>query len=191
MQSRIGLVSASPATVSPFRGYRFPPEIISYAVWLYHRFALSHRDVEELLAERGILVSYEASRLWCHKFGPLLACELRRRRARRGDKWFLDEVALTMNKHSFHQRLAQHSHAFLEKIHVTMSLSLAHQLGQCHAHLVGHRRWFSHRWFWRSRWEPHGGRLRQLATAGLLHTPVDTTCVRVHPWKNRGNVGNS
>jgi putative transposase len=101
MQSRIGLVSASPATVSPFRGYRFPPEIISYAVWLYHRFALSHRDVEELLAERGIQVSYEANRLWCHKFGPLLACELRRRRARRGDKWFLDEVALTMNKHRY------------------------------------------------------------------------------------------
>jgi hypothetical protein len=65
------------------RGYRFPPEIISRAVWLFHRFALSHRDIEELLAERGIQVSYEAIRLWCHKFGPLLACELRRRCARR------------------------------------------------------------------------------------------------------------
>jgi len=84
---------------SPFLGYRFPPAIITHAVWLYHRFALSHRDVEELLAERGVKVSYEAIRLWCRKFGPLLASELRRRQTRRrGDKWFLDEVALTMNK---------------------------------------------------------------------------------------------
>jgi putative transposase len=91
-------VSASAVPVSPFRGYRFPPEIISHAVWLYHRFSLSHRDVEELLAERGIQVSYEAIRLWCRKFGPMLASELRRRRPRRGDKWYLDEVSLTMNK---------------------------------------------------------------------------------------------
>jgi transposase-like protein len=84
-QSRIGLVSASAVPVSPFRGYRFPPEIITHAVWLYHRFALSHRDVEELLAERAIHVSYEAIRLWCRKFRPLLACELRRRHPRRGD----------------------------------------------------------------------------------------------------------
>ena len=51
---------ASAAPVLPFRGYRFPPEIITHAVWLYHRFALSHRDIEELLSERGIRVSYEA-----------------------------------------------------------------------------------------------------------------------------------
>jgi putative transposase len=94
-------VSASAAPVSTFRGYRFPPEIITHAVWLYHRFSLSHRDVEELLAERGIQVSYEAIRLWCRKFGPLLAGELRRRRPRRGDKWYLDEVALTMNKRRY------------------------------------------------------------------------------------------
>jgi putative transposase len=94
-------VSARATPVSPFRGYRFPPVIISHAVWLYHRFSLSHRDVEELLAERGIQVSYEAIRLWCRKFGPLLASELRRRRPRRGDKWFLDEVALTMNKRRY------------------------------------------------------------------------------------------
>jgi putative transposase len=94
-------VSASVLPVSPFRGYRFPPEIITHAVWLYHRFALSHRDIEELLAERGIQVSYEAIRLWCHKFGPLLAGELRRRHPRRGDKWYLDEVALTMNKRRY------------------------------------------------------------------------------------------
>ena len=99
--SRIGPVSASAAPVSPFRGYRFPPEIISHAVWLYHRFSLSHRDVEELLAERGIQVSYEAIRLWCRKFGPLLASELRRRHPRRGDKWYRDEVALTINMHRY------------------------------------------------------------------------------------------
>ena len=95
-------MSRSAAPALPFRGYRFPPEIISHAVWLYHRFSLSHRDVEELLAERGIQVSYEAIRLWCRKFGPLLARELRRRHPRRrGDKWFLDEVALTMNKRRY------------------------------------------------------------------------------------------
>ena len=75
-------MSHSAAPASPFRGYRFPPEIISHAVWLYHRFALSHRDLEDLLAERGIQVSYEAIRLWCRKFGPPLAGELRRRHRR-------------------------------------------------------------------------------------------------------------
>jgi len=53
-----------------YKRHRFPPAIISYAVWLYHRFNLSHRDIEDLLAERGIAVSYEAIRLWCAKFGP-------------------------------------------------------------------------------------------------------------------------
>jgi putative transposase len=77
-----------------YRGYRFPAAIISHAVWLYYRFALSHRDVEELLAERGVQVSYEAIRLWCLKFGPAFATALRRRRARAADKWHLDEVQL-------------------------------------------------------------------------------------------------
>ncbi len=77
-----------------YKRYRFPGEIISHAVWLYYRFALSHRDIEDLLAERGIQVSYEAVRLWCHTFGPAFAAGLRRRRARAGDKWHLDEVQL-------------------------------------------------------------------------------------------------
>jgi putative transposase len=77
-----------------YRGYRFPAAIISHAVWLYYRFALSHRDVEELLAERGVQVSYEAIRLWCQKFGPGFAAGLRLRRARSADKWHLDEVQL-------------------------------------------------------------------------------------------------
>jgi putative transposase len=77
-----------------YRRHRFPAEIISYAVWLYFRFNLSHRDVEELLAERGIQVSYEAIRLWCRKFGPAYAENLRRRRPGPADKWHVDEMQL-------------------------------------------------------------------------------------------------
>ena len=72
--------------------YRFPPEIISHAVWLYHRFSLSFREVEELLAERGVTVSYEAVRLWCLKFGQAFAKKLRHRRGRPSDTWHLDEL---------------------------------------------------------------------------------------------------
>jgi putative transposase len=79
-----------------YHRHRFPPEIISHAVWLYHRFGLSLRDVEDLLAERGITVSYEAIRLWCEKFGLDYARKLRRRRGRLGDTWFLDEVFVTI-----------------------------------------------------------------------------------------------
>ena len=79
-----------------YRGYRFPPEIISHAVWLYHRFCVSFRDVEDLLAQRGITVSYEAVRLWCIKFGPEYACRLKRRQGRLGDTWHLDEVFVTI-----------------------------------------------------------------------------------------------
>jgi putative transposase len=80
-----------------YRGYRFPAETISHAVWLYYRFHLSHRDIEDLLAERGIQVSYEAIRLWGRHVGPTFATGLRRRRARAGDKWHLDEVQLKIN----------------------------------------------------------------------------------------------
>ena len=75
-----------------YRGYRFPPEIISHAVWLYHRFCLSFRDTEDLLAQRGITVTYETIRHWCHTFGPDYARRLRRRRSRMGDTWDLDEL---------------------------------------------------------------------------------------------------
>ncbi len=73
-----------------YKGYRFPPEVISHAVWLYFRFALSYRDVEELLAERGIVVTYETVRQWCRKRGQRYANALRRHRPRPGDKWHLD-----------------------------------------------------------------------------------------------------
>ena len=80
-----------------YKGFRFPPEIISHAVWLYFRFSLSFRDVEELLAQRGIIVTYETVRQWCLKFGQTYANELRRRRPRCGDKWHLDEMYLKIN----------------------------------------------------------------------------------------------
>ena len=75
-----------------YRGYRFPPEIIAHAVWVYHRFGLSFRDVEDLLAERGITVTYETIRQWCLTFGLDYARRLRRSRGRMGDTWYLDEV---------------------------------------------------------------------------------------------------
>ena len=75
----------------------FPKEIISHCVWLYFRFGVSFRDVEEMMASRGVLVSYETIRCWCSKFGDLFADGLRRRRARTGDKWHLDEVFLKIN----------------------------------------------------------------------------------------------
>ncbi len=75
-----------------YHGYRFPPEIISHAVWLYHRFCLSFRDAEDLLAQRGITVTYETIRHWCRTFGPDYARRLRRRRGRMGDTWYLDEL---------------------------------------------------------------------------------------------------
>ena len=79
-------------TALSYKGFRFPQEIIAHAVWLYFRFNLSYRDVEELLAERGIIVTYETVRQWCRKFGQQYANQLRQRRARPGDKWHLDEV---------------------------------------------------------------------------------------------------
>src|SRR5881396_1970803 len=79
-----------------YRGYRFPHEIISHAVWLYHRFCLSFRDVEDLLAERRITVSYETIRQWCRKFGTEYARGLRRRLGRLGDTWHLDELFVTI-----------------------------------------------------------------------------------------------
>lgn len=81
--------------IKPNRAYkrhRFPAEIIQYAVWLYYRFNLSHRDIEDLLAERGIAVTYESIRLWCIKFGPRYARRLKRRHHGFGDTFYIDEV---------------------------------------------------------------------------------------------------
>ena len=76
----------------PHHRHRFPVEIIAHANWLYHVFSLSLRDVELILAERGVIVSHESIRRWCLKFGQTFADKLRRRRPRLGDKWHLDEV---------------------------------------------------------------------------------------------------
>lgn len=75
-----------------YKRHRFPSEIIQYAVWLYYRFNLSQRDIEDLLAERGISVSYESIRLWCNKFGPKYATRLKRKHLGYGDTFFIDEV---------------------------------------------------------------------------------------------------
>ena len=79
-----------------YKHHRFPAEIISHGVWLYFRFCLSYRDVEELLFARGVLVTYEAIRQWCRNSGQSYANQLRRRRPEPGDKWHLDEVFLTI-----------------------------------------------------------------------------------------------
>jgi putative transposase len=79
-----------------YYGHRFPPAIISHSIWLYHRFCLSLRDIEDLLAERGIEVSYESIRKWCNRFGPDYARKLKKRRGHLGDTWFLDEVFVTI-----------------------------------------------------------------------------------------------
>ncbi len=91
------------------KGFRFPPEMISHAVWLYFRFSLSFRDVEELLAQRGIILTSETVRQWCLKFGQTSANELRRRRPRCGDTWHRDEMLLTVQgkKHSLWRAVDQ------------------------------------------------------------------------------------
>ncbi len=77
-----------------YRRHRFPPVVIQHAVWLYLRFTLSYRDVEDLLAERGLDISYETVRSWVLKFGPVIARRLRRRRPRPSDRWHLDEMVV-------------------------------------------------------------------------------------------------
>jgi putative transposase len=87
----------TPPTPNPYKRHRFPAEIIGHCVWLYFRFCLSYRDVEELMAARGIILTYEAVRYWCRKFGQTYANQLRRRRPRPGDTWHLDEIFLTIH----------------------------------------------------------------------------------------------
>src|SRR5690349_21263291 len=89
-----GAMTSEPAI---YPGYRFPAEIISHAVWLYHLFSLSLRDVELILAERGVFVTHESIRGWCRKFGAAFAARLRKRWPRLGDVWHLDEVFIRIN----------------------------------------------------------------------------------------------
>jgi putative transposase len=85
-----GFVEITPSSL--YKGHRYPVEIISHCVWLYHRFPLSLREVEEMMMARGVLVTYESIHQWCRKFGQTFANGLRRRRSRPGDQWHLDEV---------------------------------------------------------------------------------------------------
>jgi putative transposase len=85
------------APVSLYHRHRFPAEIISHCVWLYFRFVVSFRDVEEMLAMRGVALTYETVREWCLKFGQTYANGLRRKSPRPGDRWHLDEVFLKIN----------------------------------------------------------------------------------------------
>jgi len=91
-----------------YRGYRFPPEVISHIVWLYHRFTLSLRDIEDLLAERNVIVSYESIRQWCATFGLDDARRLRKRRGALGDRWFLDEATVSIRGKP--PAIAEHRH---------------------------------------------------------------------------------
>jgi putative transposase len=81
-----------------YKRHRIPPEIIQYAVWLYYRFNLSYRDIEDMLAERGIIVTRESIRLWCNKFGPHYAQRLKRKHRGFGDTFFIDEVFLKIDR---------------------------------------------------------------------------------------------
>jgi len=100
-----------------YRRHRFPPEVIGYAVWLYFRFPLSLRMVEEMLAERGISVSYETIRQWALKFGDAFSDQIRRRAPARGDKWHLDEVFVRINgKFCYLWRAVDHEGEVLETV---------------------------------------------------------------------------
>jgi len=85
------------ASAVSYKGHRYPVEIISHCVWLYYRFALSLRDISEMMLERGVVVSHETVRQWCAKFGQGYANQLRRQRPRPGDKWHVDEVFIRIN----------------------------------------------------------------------------------------------
>ena len=87
----------TPPTTPLYKRHRFPAEIISHCVWLYFRFSLSYCDVDEMMSERGVLLSHEAVRYWCRKFGQAYANQLRRRRPRPSDKWHMNEAFLTIN----------------------------------------------------------------------------------------------
>jgi putative transposase len=102
-----------------YKGFRFPAEIISHCVWLYHRFPLSLREVQEMMLQRGIVVSHETIRQWCTTFGQTYANALRRRRARPGDKWHLDEVFITISGKTHYLWRAVDQHGTVLDILVT------------------------------------------------------------------------
>ena len=90
-----------PSSFPRLKAFRFPREIAAYAVWAYHRFALSTADLEDLLAERGVIVSRETVRLWNNRFGRYVAHCIRKERPRPNDKWHMDEVVITIAGRKF------------------------------------------------------------------------------------------
>ena len=100
-----------------YRRHRFPPVVIQHAVWLYLRFTLSYRDVEDLLAERGLDISYETVRSWVLKFGPVIAQRLRRHRPRPSDRWHLDEMVVRIaGKRMYLWRVVDHESEVLDML---------------------------------------------------------------------------
>src|SRR2546425_10527718 len=100
-----------------YRRHRFPPAVIQHAVWLYLRFTLSYRDVEDLLAERGLDISYKTIRNWVLKFGPMIARQLRRRGPRPSDRWHLDEMVVRIaGKRMYLWRAVDHEGEFLDML---------------------------------------------------------------------------
>ena len=91
--------------MNTYKRHRFPPDIISYAVWLYYRFNQSHRDIEDLYAERGITVSREAIRLWCIKFRAFYTRRLKRSHGGYGDTFYIDEVFVKINGKQHYRNL--------------------------------------------------------------------------------------
>ena len=105
-----------------YRRHRFPPPVIQHAVWLYLRFTLSYRDVEDLLAERRLDISYETIRSWVLKFGPVIARRLRRRRPRPSDRWHLDEMVVRIaGERMYLWRAVDHEGEVLEMLCTTPS----------------------------------------------------------------------
>jgi putative transposase len=111
---------SSPET---YRRHRYPIEVVEHCVWLYFRFALSYRNVEEMMAKRGVQVTYETVRMWCQKFGTLYAARLRRQRPPFGLNWHLDEVFIRINgiQHYLWRAVDQHGcHAALKWVFLNL-----------------------------------------------------------------------
>ena len=148
--------------MNTYKRHRFPPDIISYAVWLYYKFNLSHRDIEDLLAERGITVSRESIRLWCIKFGSLYARRLRRTHRGYGDTFYIDEVFAKINgKQQYLWRAVDQE-------------SLPHERSECFGYgevvdvfLQDKRDGAAAKRFFKRLLRSHGGELRKIVTDKL------------------------
>ena len=141
--------------MNTYKRHRFPPDIISYAVWLYYRFNLSHRDIEDLLAERGITVSREAIRLWCIKFGAIYTRRLKRKHQGYGDTYFIDEVFVKINgKQHYLWRAVDQDGEVVD------------------VYLQARRDGAAAKRFFKRLLRNHGGELRQIVTDKLRSYPV-------------------